>query len=188
MEASVETQINTYLTFRLEGEDFAVDVSSVREILKYTSITKVPRKPDYMKGVINLRGIVVPVIDMRLNFGLPEAEATVDTCIIVMEVELDGTTAVIGAIADSVDEVFELEPEEIESPPRIGVKFSSEFILGMGKRNGNFIIILDVVRIFSTDDLIMAGCGGEKREGNVCGNRHMGGICMEKDIEKQMTG
>jgi len=154
MEASADTQINTYLTFKLDGEDYAVDVSSVREVLDYTSITKVPRTPDFMKGVINLRGSVVPVVDMRLKFGLREAEVTVDTCIIVMEVEIGGEATVIGALADSVKEVFELDPGRIEPPPRIGSGLESEFISGMGKYNDSFIIILDVNKVFSEDELI----------------------------------
>ncbi len=143
----------TYLTFTLDQEDFAVDVAGVREVLDFTAVTRVPRTPEYMKGVINLRGNVVPVVDMRLKFGLPEGEKTVDTCIIVMEVEMEGAVTVIGAVADSVKEVFELEPDDIEPPPRLGTRLESEFVSGMGKRNGDFIIILDVNRIFSTEEV-----------------------------------
>jgi len=147
------TETRTYLTFTLDQEDFAVDVSGVREVLDYTSVTRVPRTPAFMKGVINLRGSVVPVVDMRLKFGLPEAEKTVDTCVIVLEVEMDGEVTVIGAIADSVKEVFELESRDIEPPPRLGTRFETEFISGMGKHNDNFIIILDVNRVFSTQEM-----------------------------------
>jgi purine-binding chemotaxis protein CheW len=137
----------------LDQEDFAVDVSGVREVLDFTTVTRVPRTPDFMKGVINLRGSVVPVVDLRLKFGLQETEQTVDTCIIVLEVQLDGDTMVIGAIADSVSEVFELDPAQIEPPPRIGTRFESEFISGMGKHNDDFIIILDVDRVFSSNEM-----------------------------------
>ena len=147
------TDTRTYLTFMLDQENFAVDVVGVREVLDYTTVTRVPRTPDFMKGVINLRGSVVPVVDMRLKFGLPEAEKTVDTCIIVLEVELEGEVTVIGAIADSVNEVFELESGEIEPPPRLGTRFETEFISGMGKHNDDFIIILDVDKVFSTHEL-----------------------------------
>jgi len=147
------TETRTYLTFTLDQEDFAVDVAGVREVLDYTDVTRVPRTPDFMKGVINLRGSVVPVVDMRLKFGLPEAEKTVDTCIIVLEVEMEGEVAVIGAIADSVKEVFELESSQIEPPPRLGTRFDTEFISGMGKYKDDFIIILDVNRVFSNQEL-----------------------------------
>jgi purine-binding chemotaxis protein CheW len=150
----------TYLTFTLGEEVFAVDVQEVREVLDFTSITKVPRTPDFMRGVINLRGSVVPVIDMRLKFGMEGTEETVDTCVIVMEVNLDGETAVIGALADSVKEVFDLDPEQIEPPPRIGTSLNTEFIHGMGKHNDLFIIILDINRVFSADELTLVGAAG----------------------------
>ena len=149
------TETKTYLTFTLDEEDFGVDVSNVREVLDFSNVTKVPRTPDYMKGVINLRGSVVPVVDMRIKFGLEEAEATVDTCIIVMEVEMEGEATVIGALADSVKEVFELDPNSIEPPPRIGTRLDTEFISGMGKYNDDFIIILDINEVFSADELIL---------------------------------
>jgi purine-binding chemotaxis protein CheW len=147
------TETRTYLTFTLDQEDFAVDVAGVREVLDFTNVTRVPRTPDFMKGVINLRGSVVPVVDMRLKFGLPETEKTVDTCVIVLEVELDGEVTVIGAIADSVKEVFELDSADIEPPPRLGTRMETEFISGMGKHNDDFIIILDVNRVFSTQEM-----------------------------------
>ena len=149
------TETRTYLTFTLDEEDFAVDVLNVREVLDFTNVTRVPRTPDFMKGVINLRGSVVPVVDMRIKFGLPEAEATVDTCIIVMEVNMEGDATVIGALADSVKEVFELDPNSIEPAPRIGTRLETEFISGMGKYNDDFIIILDINQVFSADELII---------------------------------
>jgi purine-binding chemotaxis protein CheW len=147
------TETRTYLTFTLDEEDFAVDVINVREVLDFTNVTRVPRTPDFMKGVINLRGSVVPVVDMRIKFGLPEVEATVDTCIIVMEVNMEGDATVIGALADSVKEVFELDPNSIEPAPRIGTRLETEFISGMGKYNDDFIIILDINQVFSADEL-----------------------------------
>lgn len=155
MAVAAITETRTYLTFTLDEEDFAVDVCNVREVLDFTNVTKVPRTPDFMKGVINLRGSVVPVVDMRLKFGLPEAEVTVDTCIIVMEVEMEGEATIIGALADSVKEVFELDPRHIEPPPRIGTRLDTEFISGMGKYNEDFIIILDINEVFSADELIL---------------------------------
>ena len=155
MAVAAITETRTYLTFTLDEEDFAVDVINVREVLDFTNVTKVPRTPDFMKGVINLRGSVVPVVDMRLKFGLEEAEVTVDTCIIVMEVDMEGEATVIGALADSVQEVFELDPNRIEPPPRIGTRLETEFISGMGKYNDDFIIILDINEVFSANELIL---------------------------------
>ena len=153
MSIAEVTEMKQYLTFKLDDELFAVGVTKIREILDYTACTKVPRTPDYMRGVINLRGSVVPVIDMRLKFGMERAKETVDTCIVVVEVAMEDEITVIGALVDSVQEVFELDAEEIEPPPKIGTKLDTNFILGMGKRYGNFIIILNVNEVFSTGEL-----------------------------------
>ena len=142
-----------YLTFQLEDEVFALDISKVREVLDFTTVTKVPRTPDFMRGVINLRGSVVPVVDMRLKFGMTVTEKTVNTCIIITEIELDGDTTVLGALADSVQEVIDLEPEQIEPAPRIGTRLKTEFIKGMGKRDDRFIMILDIDKVFSAEEL-----------------------------------
>ena len=147
------TQTALYLTFTLEQETFCIDVSQVREVLDLCPITKMPQAPAYMRGVINVRGSVVPVIDLRRKFGLPPVETTVNTRIIVMELVLDDETSVLGAMADSVHDVVELEPDQIEDPPRIGTRWRTELIKGIGKRDDQFVIILDIDRIFSTDEL-----------------------------------
>lgn len=144
-----------YLTFKLGDEVFALDVIQVREVLDMSAITKVPRAPDFMRGVINVRGSVVPVVDLRLKFGLPKAEQTLDTRIVVMELCLDDEPTVLGAIADSVHEVLELDPGQIEKSPRIGTRWRTEFIRGIGKQDDQFIIILDIDRVFSTDELAL---------------------------------
>ncbi len=145
-----------YLTFKLEDEQFALDISKVREVLEFTTVTKVPRTPEFMRGVINLRGSVVPVLDLRLKFGMTMTEKTVNTCVIIVEVALEGESTVLGTIADSVQEVIELDPEHIEPAPKIGTKLRTEFIKGMGKRDGEFIIILDIDKVFSTEELTLA--------------------------------
>jgi purine-binding chemotaxis protein CheW len=154
MAESAINQATQYLTFRLQKETYAVDVANIREILDYTAITKVPRTPDYLRGVINLRGSVVPVVDMKLKFGLPETVKTVDTCIIVMEVSLDNEAVVLGSLADAVQEVLDLDPEQIEPAPRIGTGLNTDFIKGMGKHNEQFIMILDITKIFSSDTFL----------------------------------
>ena len=162
MSVPAITDTRQYLTFQLGEEVFALDVSHVREILEFTTVTKVPKTPDYMRGVINLRGSVVPVLDMRLKFGLTEIEKTVDTCIIVVEVSCEGETTVIGALVDSVQEVFELEQDQIEPAPKIGTQLKTGFVKGMGKKDDRFVIILDIDKVFSSEEL--AGVQGTEAD------------------------
>jgi purine-binding chemotaxis protein CheW len=155
MSVATITETTQYLSFELDDEVFALDISKVREVLEYTTVTKVPQTPDFMKGVINLRGNVVPVIDMRLKFGMSGTEKTVNTCVIIVEVSLDGESTVLGAMADSVQEVFELESDQIEPAPKIGTRLNTDFIKGMGKRDSEFVIILDIDKVFTSDELGM---------------------------------
>jgi purine-binding chemotaxis protein CheW len=153
MEVKELLEMNQFLAFNLENEVFAFDISKVREVLEFDTVTKVPQTPDMMKGVINLRGSVVPVIDMRVKFGMGETEKTVNTVVIIIEVNLDGTSTMIGALVDSVQEVMDLDSEHIEPPPKIGTKLNTDFIKGMGKQDGQFMIILDIEKVFSTEEL-----------------------------------
>jgi len=153
MAVASVTETIQYLTFRLADELFALDIVKVREVLDFTTITKVPRTPDYMQGVINLRGSVVPVVDLRLKLGMTRAEKTVHTCVIIVEVELGGENVVMGAMADAVQEVLDLEPEQIEPPPNLGTRRNMDFIRGMGRPADEFIIILDIDRVFTIEEL-----------------------------------
>jgi purine-binding chemotaxis protein CheW len=148
------TETRQYLTFKLGREIFATDVAKVREVLDFTTITEIPRTPDFMSGVINLRGSVVPVVDMRLCLEMSKTERTTNTCIVVLEVLLENESIVIGALADSVEEVIDLEPDQIRPAPRIGAQIRTDFLKGMGKREEQFIMILDIDRVFSADELI----------------------------------
>ncbi|WP_243438895.1 chemotaxis protein CheW [Fundidesulfovibrio soli] len=153
---------NQYLTFTLGEEVFALDIASVREVLEYTAITKVPRTPEYIRGVINLRGRAVPVVDVRLKFGMASTQRTVNTCIIIVEVDLGGETTVLGALSDSVKEVMDIEPENIEPAPRIGTSIKADFIKGIGKHGEDFIILLDIDKVFSEEELLqLSGTGAE---------------------------
>ncbi len=152
MSATEITETRQYLTFKLGEEIFATDVAKVREVLDFTNITKIPRTPDFMSGVINLRGNVVPVVDLRLCFEMSKTEKTVNTCVVV-EMLLEGEPTIIGALADSVEEVIDLEPEQIEPAPKIGTQIRTDFIKGMGRRDAQFIVILDIDRIFSAEEL-----------------------------------
>ncbi len=156
MSVSSINNTRQYLSFKLADEYFALDVANVREILEFTTVTRVPKTPEFMRGVINLRGSVVPVLDMRLKFGMTATERTVNTCIIVVEVVFDGDHTILGALVDSVQEVFELEPGQIEPAPRIGTQLRTEFIRGMGKREDQFIIILDIDKVFSSEELSLS--------------------------------
>jgi purine-binding chemotaxis protein CheW len=142
-----------FLTFTLGDEQYAVEVGKVREVLEYTEVTRVPRTRDYMMGVINLRGSVVPVVDLRRKFGLEEAEQTVDTSIVVMELDFGDEAVVLGTVADSVQEVISMDAGQIEPSPQIGTKIETEFIKGIGKQDDHFVIILDIDRVFSEAEL-----------------------------------
>lgn len=144
---------NQYLSYSLAGEEFALDITRVREVLDLTRITHIPRMPDYLRGVINLRGQVVPVVDQRTKFGLDQVADTKDTRIIILEIEVGGEGVILGAVADAVHEVMEIEPERIAAPPSLGGCLRSEYIRGMGRREEDFVIILDVDRIFSAVEL-----------------------------------
>jgi purine-binding chemotaxis protein CheW len=152
MGTEVLNKIATYLTFNIMQEVYALDVLKVKEVLELTKITKVPKTPRFMRGVINLRGSVVPVVDLKYKFGMGDTEETDHTCIIVMEVAIDDEVKVIGALADAVKEVINLEPDQIEPSPYLGTKVSIEFIKGVGKIGEDFVIILDIDKIFSEDE------------------------------------
>jgi purine-binding chemotaxis protein CheW len=174
-----------YLTFKLDDEIFAVEISKVREVLDFTTVTKVPRTPDFVRGVINLRGSVVPVVDLRLKFGMTKMEKTVNTCIIITELDVDNETAILGALADSVQEVLDLESSQIEPAPKIGMRLKTEFIKGMGKQNERFIILLDIDKVFSSEDIALvqasqaeaaSSAGGIDGDNDILG----GAVCLKR--------
>ena len=140
MNVSDISETRQYLTFMLGDDLFSLDVSQVREVLDLSPITKVPGTPDFMRGVINVRGSVVPVMDLRAKFGLVNAGNTHDTRIVVMDLDIGGESVLLGALADSVHEVKDLSPEQIEKPPKFGSKWRSDFIKGIGKSDDQFII------------------------------------------------
>jgi len=148
-----KNESNSYLTFKLGKENFGAHVSQVLNILEMTKITEVPKTPDYMKGVINLRGMVLPVIDTRIKFGLAETEYTSNTCIVVMDLQLEGETVHIGAIVDEVLSVIEIGEDQIEPPPSIGNQYRSEFIYGMAKVDEEFIMLLDMHKVLNSQEI-----------------------------------
>lgn len=154
METKKQTaESRQYLTFLLDKEMFAFEVLTVKEVLEIAKITRVPRTPKFMPGVINLRGSVVPVVDLRLKFELSVADRTVDTAIIIVETEFDGEKIVIGALVDAVREVIRLDDTQVEAPPKVGMNVSGEYIQAIGKKGNDFIIILSANKVFSEKEL-----------------------------------
>ena len=144
---------NQYLTFLLGGEMFAIGILNIKEIIEYGSLTTVPMMPGFIRGVINLRGRVVPVIDLSARFGRPSTEINRRTSIVIIEVESDGEKHDVSIVVDAVSEVLEIAAKEIEPAPSFGTKIRADFIRGMGKVNGKFVIILDVDRVLSVNEM-----------------------------------
>lgn len=145
--------IQQYLTFALGSEMFAVGTLSVKEIIEYGQLTEVPMMPDFIRGVINLRGAVVPVIDLSARFGRSATQITRRTCIVIIEVPTGEETHDIGVVVDAVSEVLEIPSGEIEPAPAFGARIRTDFIQGMGKVNGKFVILLDVGKVLSVDEI-----------------------------------
>jgi purine-binding chemotaxis protein CheW len=153
-----------YLTFSLGKEMFAIGILNIKEILEYGQLTSVPMMPDFIRGVINLRGAVVPVVDLGARFGGKQSEITKRTCIVIIEVLGDDSRQDIGVVVDAVSEVLEIPSEEIEPAPAFGAKIRADFIEGMGKVDGRFVIILNVNKVLSVDELEILSRVGEDAE------------------------
>lgn len=161
------SKINSYLSFKLGDEEFAAHVGKVLNILEMTKITEVPKAPEYMKGVINLRGTVLPVIDTRIKFGMTATVYTTNTCIIVLDIEMDGETIQVGALVDAVQAVLEIDKNQIMPPPSIGSKYKSEFIEGVANVDEKFIMILNMDAVFSSDEITSLRNKTEETENTV---------------------
>lgn len=143
-----------YLIFSLAGEAFAIDILHVKEIIEYGQLTEVPMMPEVVRGVINLRGAVVPVIDLAARFGRTPTQVARRTCIVIVELEQEGEHHDVGIIVDAVNEVMEIPPADIEPPPTFGTQLRTDFIAGMGKLAGRFVSILQVDRVLCMDGSI----------------------------------
>ncbi len=154
MDEIKTTDINSYLIFKIGGEEYAASAGKVQRILELQPITTIPKAHVYMKGVINLMGKVLPVIDARLKMGMEEREPDNNTCIIVLEVKKGGIIVETGIIVDSVQSVIEIQKEEIKSPPSLGVEVNSDFIHGLVEQENKFIMLLDIDNVFSADEVI----------------------------------
>ena len=153
MATITKQEVDSYLTFKLGKEEYAANVTTVLNILELTKITHVPKAPEYMKGIINLRGEVLPVIDTRIKFGMDETRFTDNTCILVLEIDMDEEPVKVGAIVDSVQEVLEIGKNQLQAAPSIGKSYKSDFIAGMFLSKEEFIMILDMERVFSVSEL-----------------------------------
>ena len=150
---AVSEKEEKYLTFVLAGEEYGIGILKIKEIIGMMPITTVPQTPEFVKGVINLRGKVIPVMDLRLRFGMEAIDYTERTCIIVVEIEGSAGTVQIGIVVDSVSEVLNIKVEDIEETPTFGTKLNTEYILGMAKMEGGVKILLDIDRVLSTNEI-----------------------------------
>jgi purine-binding chemotaxis protein CheW len=155
-----------YLTFLLSGEMFSIDILRIKEIIWYAGLTEVPMMPACIRGVINLRGAVVPVMDLAARFGKPSTANTKSTCIVIIETgeEGDAERQNMGVVVDAVQAVLEIPSSEIEPPPTFGAKIRSEFIEGIGKVNGKFVILLNVARVLSPEEIGATGVAAHRAE------------------------
>jgi purine-binding chemotaxis protein CheW len=156
MRISDNKQSDQYLTFYLAEEEYAVTILKVTEILECAVLTKVPGTPVWIRGVLNLRGAVVPVVDLAVKFGFPPTSITRRTCVVMIELEQEGERLVLGVMADAVNQVIEFGPESIQPPPSFGPKVRVDCIQGMGDSNGRFIVLLDIDRVLSSTEILAA--------------------------------
>ena len=152
---AITIKTGKYLTFSIENEEYGIGILKVKEIIGMMAITSVPRTPDFVKGVINLRGKVIPVVDLRLKFSMESIPYTERTCIIVVEIEGEAATVLIGIVVDSVSEVLNIKEDEIEDTPAFGTSLNTEYILGMAKMEGGVKILLDIDKVLNADEVSM---------------------------------
>jgi purine-binding chemotaxis protein CheW len=162
--ANADQETQQYLTFMLGGEVFAIGILHIKEIIEYGHLTTVPMMPAFIRGVINLRGAVVPVVDLASRFGGKPGQVTRRSCIIILELEVEEETQVIGVVVDAVNEVLEIAGADIEPPPSFGTRIRTDFIAGMGKVQERFVIILNVNKVLSADELALIGQSGQLAE------------------------
>jgi purine-binding chemotaxis protein CheW len=145
----------TYLTFRLGKEMFAASIEKAINIIEMVTITEVPRSPEYMMGIVNVRGSVLPVIDTRMKFGMPPSEVSRTSVIVTFNIEIDGDTTYVGALVDEPGSVIELTPDQISDPPNIGAKYKSELVIGTFKdEEDRFVLLIDIDKVFTLDELL----------------------------------
>jgi len=163
MAESDSSAIHQYLSFFVAGEEYAVPILEVTEIVEYSSITRMPSMPLSIRGVTNLRGRVVPVVDLAVRLGLPESSLTRRSCIVMVEARLDGEKSVVGLLVDAVSQVMDLPPSLIEPPPSFGTRIRADFVRGMGRVDAKFVPVLELGRLLDAEELLTAGRAAEDR-------------------------
>jgi len=161
-----DQNVQQYLTFMIGGEEYAVSLLKVKEIIEYDTVTEIPKTPEWIRGVINLRGSVVPVIDLAVKFRQSPSVAGKLTCIVITEVETGEEAAVMGIMADSVRQVIDLRPQDIEEPPAFGARVKVDYLLGMARAGKKFCLLLDTEKVLSTDELLELPDSVEQPSGN----------------------
>jgi purine-binding chemotaxis protein CheW len=160
---SLGVEQNQYLTFYLDREEFGVGILKVKEILEYSTPTSVPMVPEFIQGVINLRGSVVPVIDLKAKFQMPDSDITKKSCVIIIEVNMEGDYTTMGILVDAVSEVMDIAPKDIEPSPSFGARIKVDFIQGMAKLENQFVMLLDLDKVLSIEELaVMHQLKGEQ--------------------------
>jgi purine-binding chemotaxis protein CheW len=161
---AAEQDVHQYLTFLIGSEEYAISLLKVKEIIEYDVVTEIPKTPEWVRGVINLRGNVVPVIDLAVKFRLPASVAGKLTCIVITEVECEGEPTVMGIMADAVRQVIDLKPEDIEVPPSFGTRVKVDYLLGMARSGKKFCLLLDTEKVLSTEELLELADGLDTNE------------------------
>ena len=151
---ATDPQQSQYLSFFIDSEEYAIGILRVKEIIRYDTVTRVPTTPKWIRGVLNLRGIVVPVVDLAAKFGIRETPITGQTCVVIVETDLDGERTLMGVVADAVSQVLDLRAEDIGEPPPFGTRIRVDYIIGMGKVGKKFVHILDIDGVLSASELM----------------------------------
>jgi purine-binding chemotaxis protein CheW len=162
MDTDSDVSDRQFLSFQVAGEEYALGILQVREIIEYGFVTQVPMTPPWIRGVFNLRGGVVPVVDLAVKFGATRGEITPRTCIVIVETLLGGETVLMGLVADAVNQVMELKPEDIEPPPSFGTRVRIEYLQGVAKAEKRLVLLLDIDRVLSSDELLTVAGATEK--------------------------
>jgi purine-binding chemotaxis protein CheW len=151
---ATEAQQSQYLSFFMDGEEYAIGILQVKEIIRYDTVTRVPSTPRWIRGVLNLRGLVVPVVDLAAKFGLRDSPVTAQTCVVIVETDLDGERTLMGVMTDAVSQVLDLGPQDIGEPPTFGTRVRVDYLVGMGKIGKKFVLILDIDGVLSAAELM----------------------------------
>jgi purine-binding chemotaxis protein CheW len=174
-------KIQQHLTFMIGGEEYAISLLKVKEIIEFDTVTEVPKTPEWIRGVINLRGSVVPVVDLAVKFRQAPSIAGKLTCIVITEVECEGAATVMGIMADSVRQVIDLKPQDVEPPPTFGTRVKVDYLLGMARSGKKFCLILDTEKVLSTDELLELPDAVDQADGNQLPELELPEVAVDPD-------